>query len=71
MRGRTGRVYTLRVLRVRRRAVVVVALLLLAGGVAAWLVPSRRSGRGAVPARDDDARRDVPVRLAALASTDE
>ncbi|MCE9635939.1 MAG: formylglycine-generating enzyme family protein [Planctomycetes bacterium] len=44
-------------MRVRRRAAVVVALLLLAGGVAAFLVPSRQSGRGAVPARDDDARR--------------
>ncbi|MCE9637193.1 MAG: formylglycine-generating enzyme family protein [Planctomycetes bacterium] len=44
-------------MRVRRRAIFVVALLLLAGGVAAFLVPSRHSGRGAVPARDDDARR--------------
>ncbi|MCE9637529.1 MAG: formylglycine-generating enzyme family protein, partial [Planctomycetes bacterium] len=43
-------------MRVRRRAVIL-ALLLLAGGVAAFLVPSRQSGRGAVPARDDDARR--------------
>ncbi|MCE9634807.1 MAG: formylglycine-generating enzyme family protein [Planctomycetes bacterium] len=44
-------------MRVRRRAVLVAALLLLAGGIAAFLVPSRQSGRGAVPARDDDARR--------------
>ncbi|MCE9637179.1 MAG: formylglycine-generating enzyme family protein [Planctomycetes bacterium] len=44
-------------MRVRRRAAVVVVLLLLAGGIAAFLVPSRQSGRGAVPARDDDARR--------------
>ncbi|MCE9634813.1 MAG: formylglycine-generating enzyme family protein [Planctomycetes bacterium] len=44
-------------MRVRRRVAVIVALLLLAGGLAAWLVPSRQSGRGAVPARDDDARR--------------
>ncbi|MCE9634810.1 MAG: hypothetical protein K8T90_03810 [Planctomycetes bacterium] len=47
-------------MRVRRRAAVVVAVLLLAGGLAAFLVPSRQSGRGAVPARDVDAQDVAP-----------